>query len=504
MAKKPKTLAEQVAEIQARRSAAAAPTKGASQTLPTGPGPSAPSRVDRAAAPTTSGRKLYDWGDGRGRRHTVSRATARRAAQTRRDERNPLYDPATQLSGSALRSAAGDLVNLEFAPQKTALDRELQNTTTQGTALADRAAGYSAQVADHDAGLVPQVQAIGSILNQQLGANTTAASSAIDDTLAGTRERAAADAQLRGVNVPGQVEGAEAEAGQQKGILSLLSKASADEGASTTANYSNLAALSATARAQMGNEVQGQLLNRLANQQGDVRARQADVAAQEGPALTAKVGELRQQGFENLITQAGLDIKTKDIQAQTAEGQARIEEAAKTRRQRARDAAANRKLKREADAAARSGKAGEINSFGYPNSEWKSMSNAARQNAIREFNRNKTRDTTRPGSKTGTKESAKAADTRTGIDNALVDIQNDPKLQRHVKESGPRLAQILTNRGATPVVAQAAAEIARYGRLKPTTIARLKRAGVKVPNAWITPEGPYLRPGAAGPPAPGN
>lgn len=508
MARKPKSLAEQIAIIQANRGAASAPAKGRpSQVLPAGPGPSTPPQPSRAPGRTrpssTSGRDPYVWDDNK--RHSITRAQHQRNLRTKSNDRNPLYDPTKQLSGDALRNAAGDLVNLEYGPQRSALERELSNSTTQGTALAQRAAGYSQQVAQNDAGLVPQVQAIGQLLRDQLGANTTAAGTAIDQGVTDARARAAEDESVRGFTLPGQVEGAEAEAQKQKDTLAQLSKASQDTAASTTANYGGLAALSGSARAQMGNEVQGELLNRLANTQADVRARQADLAASEGPALSAKVGELRQQGYENLITQAGLDIKTKDLEAQTSYNQARIDEAGKSRRQRARDAAASRKLKRDADTAAREGKATEINSFGISNGEWKSMTNTQRQDAIREFNRNKTADTTRPGSSRGggTKTRAEAFKTRTQIDNALTDIENDPKLQRHVAERGPRLAQILTNRGAPPIVAQAAAEIARYKKLRPETINRLKRAGIKIPSAWIT--GPdYLAPGAAGPPAPGT
>lgn len=502
------TLVQRIAAARtARARNAAGPAKGSGQVLAAGPGPSvqpAPAAVPVAAAARAKPK-------GKAKPKAKPKAKAKpKPTQKQLDNANPLYDPTRQLSGASLRGAAKDLVNLEFAPQRSALSRELSNTTTQGTALAGRAGGYSQQLAQADAGLVPQVQAIGQLLGQKLGENTTAATAGINEALAGTQQRASADAALRGINLPGQTEGASAEAQRQRDTLALLSKSSADNAAGTTANYSGLAALSASSRAQMGNEVQGQLLTRLANQQGDVRARQADLARQEGPALSAKTGELRQQGFENLVTQAGLDIKTKDLQAQTKEGQDRIKlekqrlaETKKSRLQRGRIAAADRRQRAAADRAARQGKASDINSYGYPNGEWRRMSTSQRQKAISDYDRQKTRDTTRPRAPKAVAPakrkpmSQKAVDTRTGIDNALLSIQNDPKLQPLTFKPGPDLPRALQRRGAPPLVAQAATEIARYGVLRPTTIAALKRAGIRVPQSWIgTPAtGRDLQPG---------
>lgn len=460
-----------------------APAKGLSPV-----GTSAP----LAPAPTTAAAPLApkpgmknDWGDGK--RHSISLTQHRANVKTKANDKNALYDPTTQLSGDALRSAAGDLVNLEYGPQRAALARELENTTTQGTALAGRAADYSKQLAATDAGLPTQVAAIGQLLGDKLTANTAASQAGIDSALTGTRDRAAADSAVSGLTLPGlQTGGAEAEAQAQTGRLAELSKSAQDAGAAQSANYQGLAAISGGARAQMGNEVQGELLNRLASQQADVRGRQADESAQEGPALTKNVNDLRQQGFENLITQAGLNVKTADLKEQTANDQAKVDEAGKVRRQKARDARAARQAKATADKAAKDGKASEVNSYGYTNGDWKGMSTTARQKAISDFNKQKTKDTTKPGAaKPADKMTAAAISTRTGIDNAIADIKTDAKLQRHVGEPGPRLTQILTNRGASPIVAQAAAEIAKHGQLSATTIAALKRAGVKIPAEWL-------------------
>jgi hypothetical protein len=452
----------------------APPVKGRSPVatpVPRRPGTPAP-----AARPVRN-----DWGDGKS--HSISLTAHRQHL----DDKNPLYDPTTQLSGSALSGAARDLVNLEFNPQEEALKRELGNTTTQGTALAQRAGDYSAQIAGNDATLVGQQAAIKQMLDQSLGANATAAQQVIDKNLGDARERAAADAAVRGVTIPDATAGAEREAAAATNTVGTQRQASQDAGALATQSYQQLASLSGGARAQMGQEVQGQLLNRLANQQADVRARQTELGAQRGAATSKAALDLRQQSYENLITQKGLDIKTSELQAETEKNDAatklaerRIDETAKSRRSRERIAADNRAARSKADKAARNAQAtregNKSNKYGYTNNEWLSLPLAKRTQIVADANK-------KPG-KGAPKMSAQAFAKRTRIDSMLSDIGNDPKLKRHQYEVGPRLVEILTKRGADPLEAQAAAEIARHGTLTPATEAKLRRAGIKIPTSW--------------------
>lgn len=434
---------------------------------------------------------LYSWNGGPAV-HTISQKTHQRHLRERAQDRNPLYDPTEQLAGSDLAGAARDLVNLEFAPQEAALRRELGNVTTQGTALAQRAADYSGQIAANDAGLVAQQAAIGNTLNTQLGANATNAQKAIQQMLDQTRTAAAEDARVRG-NVGGDLATAPAatEAQAAAGRVAVQGQASQDAAAASTAAYQQLADLAGRARAQAGVEVQQQLLNRLANAQGDVRARQADLGAQRGEATTKATLDLRQQAFENLITQAGLNIKRDELRAQTAEGQAKLEEQRKARRARTRSAAAERRLRRELDRNAAARKSNEVNKLGYTNAEWLNMSSSERRKAIIDFQRDTTSATARAredargaGPSERKPMTQQARDKRSRIESMVSDTRTDRKLIRHVNERGPRLVQILVKRGADPLEAQAAAELARYHYLRPDTIASLRRAGVRIPRNW--------------------
>jgi hypothetical protein len=458
--------AQRIANVLTPKKRSATPTA----TRPSSSRPAAPARRDG-----------YDWGNGSGG-HSISLAEHRRHLE----DKNPLYDPTTQLSGSALAQAARDLVGLEYDPQERQLGQELTNTTAQGTALAQRAGDYSAQVARNDAGVVTQQAAIKQLLDQSLGNNATAAQQVIDQNLQGSRDRAAADAAIRGVSTPDATAGVERETAAAAGTVAANRQVSGDANALATAANQTLAVDTAGAHAQMGQEVQGQLLNRLANAQADVRTRQAGLATDRGAATSKATIDLRQQAYENLITQQGLNIKTKELQAETQHqstvddlAQKRIDETGKSRRSRERIATANRTARADADAAARKAIAerqGDMpTKYGYTNAEWARLPIAKRQQIVNDFNKSP---------KPGQKMSDAARQKRTRIDSMLTDIGTDPKLQRHVGQAGPRLTQILTNRGADPLEAQAAAEIAKHGHLTPATEARLRRAGIRIPSKW--------------------
>lgn len=427
----------------------------------------------------------------RPRRPTRPVAPARRpAASSRRPprrpaaDRNPLYDPSQQLAGEDLRRAALNLVDLQYGPQERQLGRQMTNVTTQGTALAQRAADYSGQLAQRDQGLVPAVNAIGDTAAGAFDRNASQAQQAIQDMLSRVTSNETADQAIRGQAAG--TDGATAEAQAQVGRVVAEQQAAKDAAASTTANYANLANLSAQARAQAGTETQRQLLTRLANQQTDVRARQSDLAAQKGAATGKALTDLRQQAFENIVTQQGLNIKSADIAAQTSLGQARISEQAKVRRQRARDNRASRSLRKQLDRDAAARKGSEVNQLGYTNAEWLRMTPQQRQDAIVNLKK-RTADAGRaPKTPKGQEPMTQSAtNLRTSIDSMLTDIRTDPKLSQHRNERGPRLVQILVKRGANPLTAQAAAELARYGMLRDDTASALRRAGIRLPRSWF-------------------
>lgn len=436
-------------------------------------------------------KKTYKWNGKDG--HSVSFAThlqrlsAKKA--TRQADANPLYDPTRQLSGSALQGAARDLTNLEFDPQRAALAKSLSDTTTQGTALTQRAGDYWGALAGIDAGIAPQQQAIAQSLKGAIDTNATDASAGIQAGVDAATKRAEADAAVRGSLGGSTAQGAVTEGAAQLGRVAEQRQAASDNAASGNAGWQNLANLASTARRQQGGEVQRDLMTRLANAQAGIRTQQTDLAGQEGAATSKNTTTLRQQAYENLITQAGLNIKSADIRSQeriaNARTQASTDQATLDRQSREKIARDNRAARSAADKAARDGKASTINPYGYSNAQWLSMSVKDRQTAISDFNKQKTQDTTRPKAPGDVAMTAPAQANFNKIQNAVADIRTDPKLARHVHESGPRLTQILVKRGLEPLYAQAAAELARYKKLKPSTQQALQRAGMVLPADWV-------------------
>lgn len=396
----------------------------------------------------------------------------------------PLYDPTVQLSGKGLAGASRDLVNLEFRPQENALGRELANTTTQGNALVQRAGDYRQQLAENDKTLVPQVAAIGQLLGSSLGTNQSNALAAISGGLDDSHSRTAADQAVRlGVGSSIATAGADTKAQEARGIVAQQGQQSADAAAGQTAAFQQLANLAAQSREVGGREQQQELLTRLANQQADVRARQADLAGQRGAAQSKALTDLRQQAFENLVTQEGLNIKREDIAADTQLGQQKLREdrrqAQADRRLKRRIARASRVATRDANAAKTTAKANEVNKYGITNAQWLKMTPGQRLNSIRDY----TDATTRAKAGNG-KMSPAAIKDRGTIDSMLTDAQTDPKLKKLVGVPGPELTRRFIKRGGDPLLAQAAAEIAKHGVLTYQTRQALQRRGIRVPRSW--------------------
>lgn len=412
-----------------------------------------------------------------------------------------LYDPGQQLSGGDLAKAARDLTSLEFGPQKKALQRQLDTTTTQGTALADKTAGYYQDLANREAGNVGQEAAIGQLLASTLSKNAATASTATTQAQTDADARAAADAQVRGViGQPGVRTAEETQAAQDR--IAAEGQRATDAAASSTASYQQLADLAGRARAQAGGEAHTELLNRLATAQTGIRQQLADLGAQEGASRSKNLTDLRQQAYENLVTQRGLNIKQQDLDASTKLGQQKL---AEDRRQ----AQADRRLKRRiarnarvatqaANAAKTGAKLDEVNKYGVSNRDWLKMSRSARLKAVRDFTKASSRTKTAATGGAG-QPTVQAQKMVSQVESGLADAQTDPKLRKYVKVAGPRLTKILTNRGLPPLLAQAAAELAKHKYVTPGTRAALERSGIVVPRAWIAP---YNRPGALGPPVP--
>src|SRR3954453_1107528 len=216
----------------------------------------------------------------------AQQATRRKWQQVKTENANSLYDPTVQLGGHSLAQAARDLADIDVAPKFNALNRQLTSATTQGSALAARGGDYYRQLAQDELGKVAQQKAIGDMLNQQtagVGAQTQAAFAQMGQA---EQQRQAQDAALRGPGLGGDTTTVPAEIQAQQGAAATLQQAAGTQAASQGADWSSLANAMAQSRQMRGGEVQGQLLNRVANQQQQLRGQISDVEATRGDLET--------------------------------------------------------------------------------------------------------------------------------------------------------------------------------------------------------------------------
>jgi hypothetical protein len=97
----------------------------------------------------------------------AQQASRRRNQQVAADNKNPLYDPTTQLAGHSLVAAAAQLADEQIKPKVDAYNRQITSATTQGTALASRAGDYYKQLAQQAMGTVASQKALSDMLNAQ-------------------------------------------------------------------------------------------------------------------------------------------------------------------------------------------------------------------------------------------------------------------------------------------------------------------------------------------------
>lgn len=424
----------------------------------------------------------FRWGDGHGATHTrAKRQRPRRPAgpgltpQQRADNANPLYDPTAQLGGGALRQAAHDLVSTEFDPQQHALERAAGQAQTQGTQLAGNASDYYRQLAADEATGVARRQAIGTELQKRIdatGATAQQQTKAMGDQV---QALAGADARFTGTSAsPRAAEelaaaGSRATAAQQDASLS---------GAAEGANYDQLGSLAATATGMQGGETQKRLLQQLAAQMAGYRGQETDLASKRGAAESSAVTKLRQQGFENLVTSEGLGIKRADLQAQTAQ-----------------DLAANRLAQNRISQADRASQRTNATTRRGQNMT------AAQRAADRASREGIAKAKLRYGGRKAN-EPADARKTKNGIGNAQADIsqmlrdgQISPGLRGQIKQVAPGLLgqpmnidtarKVIVALGAPGIVAQAGAELAKYGGLRTGTASQLRRLGIRLPKGWL-------------------
>lgn len=245
------------------------------------------------------------------------KALSPRQRRQRAQDRNPLYNPAAVLSGHHLASAVNTLADLQVRPQLSALDRESKTASVQGAALSKGAGDYYHQLAQQEAGTVDRMAALTARTRGQL--QTIAGDSQAQQTQAegADKSRQTVDAATRGAGLSGGT-GAQAALAAMRARGAQSAQAFRSTGELQGANYEGLAISNRSARGLRGGEIQGQLANRLATKLGDIRTKRSDVEASRGGVATKLLTDLRQSGFENLITAKSLGVKEADLAAKVA------------------------------------------------------------------------------------------------------------------------------------------------------------------------------------------
>jgi hypothetical protein len=151
-------------------------------------------RFDAAMHPASPGGGAPAGGGGGGGGGAATSLARRRAME----DKNPLYNPASPLSGHSLIEGARTLSGLDVNPQLQAIDRASSSAQTQGQAVIDRAGGYYHDLAGKAADAVAREQALAGELGTNLkgiGDQAQATTQQAGDEQA---QRQAADAAVRG------------------------------------------------------------------------------------------------------------------------------------------------------------------------------------------------------------------------------------------------------------------------------------------------------------------
>ena len=226
---------------------------------------------------------------------------------------NPLYQPTATLSGKSLSDAATALTNATYDPVISQYQQQIANRTQQGAAAQQQAAGYFNQLGQYAQSAVDKANSIGADLNttlQSIGQGTQSA-------LTQFAQQAAPQA-LQSLEAQGLGGGATQQlASQLAGLQSTAAQeqqARQSYGATVSSAASQRAAGMLGAYALGGQAALGKIgeatQQALTPMETNLTSEQAKKAAAFGTNLQA----LRQQQFNNLVAQSGLNIKQATLQ----------------------------------------------------------------------------------------------------------------------------------------------------------------------------------------------
>jgi hypothetical protein len=402
----------------------------------------------------------------------------------RRLNRDPLYQPAQQLSGANLSHAADALVHLEFDPTRKALQQEAAQASTQGGAVQQRAGSYFTQLAEAERGNVERSKALGGLLQTQLGDIGRASTTALDEAQKRSQDVLGADQAVRGPGLGGDPSRLMEELAAARTRSTLSTQAAQQDATNQTGNYAGLADISRQARELRGGETVQQIGNATQARLNDVASRRAALEAQVGPARTKSLLDLRQSGFENAATAAGLDLDQAKLQAQMSTDAsdaalARAKLRATNRQNRARNrltrAQIRATLRGQTLSSATTRRGQNITAF----TQQRGQNISAAQQAANRASREKIAATRKAGKSL---EPTDARKVKQSVSNALALITSGGHdLQRQdVHKPG----SMLRDMGAPGIVVQAAME-RNTGGLNYDTARELRQLGVRVPRNWL-------------------
>ena len=226
---------------------------------------------------------------------------------------NPLYQPTATLSGKSLSDAATALTNATYDPVISQYQQQIANRTQQGAAAQQQAAGYFNQLGQYAQSAVDKANSIGADLNTTLQGIGQNAQSALTQFA-----QQAAPQALQSLEAQGLGGGATQQlASQLAGLQSTAAQeqqARQSYGATVSSAASQRAAGMLGAYALGGQAALGKIgeatQQALTPMETNLTSEQAKKAAAFGTNLQA----LRQQQFNNLVAQSGLNIKQATLQ----------------------------------------------------------------------------------------------------------------------------------------------------------------------------------------------
>lgn len=206
--------------------------------------------------------------------------------------RQTLLDPSAPMRGKVIGQVADQIIKGTYRPQEHAIRQEIADVRTQDTALADRAAGYYKDLAGSDQASQARQAALSAMLNDNLKSVGQESRDRMAASDAATNSVRTADLARR--NAPDDGNLSAEQAALSKRLEGQVSGAQA-VGMKQGANYEGLLNAMAQSRQMRGGEIQGDLLNKLANDVTSRRGKLTELQAGKGAKRLETILSLRGQ-----------------------------------------------------------------------------------------------------------------------------------------------------------------------------------------------------------------